>query len=336
MVESSRLKEIIGEFPRVRMGVVGDLAADLYLYGRPHQLSREAPVVVIKHEGEQVLPGGAANVACNLAALGSRAGAFGFVGSDSEGTQLKEEMGRRGISVENVLTEQDARTFTKIRVFAGDQHVSRQQIVAIDKEPEGPVADDLAADLARRLEQALESLDGLVISDYRERTLHPVVTEVLRNSSGRKAVILADSRRRLGQFTGVTVSKPNEGEAEALCGFEIEDEESLRRAGRRLLARTRSEMVLLTRGNQGMVLFQAGSESVSIPIVGPSEVTDVTGAGDTVAAAMTLALAAGGTPEECMHLANHAAAIVVAKRGVATVSPEELIASIEEYGVPNG
>jgi rfaE bifunctional protein kinase chain/domain len=327
-VDLSRLLDLIDGFRGVRTLVFGDLIVDEFIYGDIARVSREAPVLILNYDSTQIVPGGAGNAATNLAALGGTAVAVGMTGRDETGSRLLDAM-RPAVDVRQVLRARGVRTPTKTRILAGGIHSAKQQVVRIDRGAGVSPTDTERDAIAGRLLRAAARCDALLVSDYGSGVVTPaLVAEAqrsLRRRARRPAPVLVDSRYSLLRFRGMTACTPNESEVEQLFGIRIrENARVLERAGRELLRRTRSAAVLITRGSRGMALFEPDTPTVHIPIVGSDQIADVTGAGDTVIATMTLALAAGARFIEAAHLANYAGGLVVMKRGTATVSADEL------------
>jgi len=305
-VEPSRLLALVDEIAGRRVVVAGDLLADEFIYGEIARVSREAPVLILNYDSTEVVPGGAGNAAANAAALG------GIV---------------RATGVGPVLRPSGYRTPTKTRILAGGIHSAKQQVVRIDRASCGTLDARTKAAFASAVLRAVRGADALIISDYGSGLVSPSLVQEARRAfrRGPAAPVVVDSRFALPTFHSMTACTPNESEVEQALGVKIGDDKAvLERAGRALLKKTRAQAVLITRGSRGMALFQPAHPTVHIPIVGSDQIADVTGAGDTVIATMTLALSAGATFVEAAHLANHAGGIVVMKRGTATVSASEL------------
>jgi len=334
MSHVDRLRALVEALGGTRTVVIGDIAADEFLYGRVARVSREAPVLILEYDTTHIVPGGAGNAAHNVAALGARTLLFGCVGRDDTGSRLVTALSEAGVDARSVLRLAGHTTTTKTRVLAGGIHSAKQQVVRIDRRGT-PVASRALHDAwGSRLDAALRTCDAVLISDYGAGVVTPAlvrhVRQQLRARRGRRVPVLLDSRYDLGRYTGLTASTPNESEVEALLGVRIgDDRKVLERAGRTLRAQSKMEAVLITRGSRGMALFEHDRATVHIPIHGTDEIADVTGAGDTVIAAVTQALAVGATFEDGARLANYAGGLVVMKRGTATVSREELQAAIE-------
>jgi D-glycero-beta-D-manno-heptose-7-phosphate kinase len=320
------LASLLPRFRGLQIAVIGDMVADQYIFTEPMRLSREAPVLVVRHQVTRLIPGGAANALNNLHALEARVQPVGIVGDDLEGAALLEDLRARGIPTDGLVTVRGTKTISKTRVLAGDVNRSKQQLLRIDREPEGaPDAAAIAA-VRDRIRRILPAVDAVILSDYGyDLVTGEVIAEARAAFRGR--VMAADSRYRILDFRGMTVATPNASEAEAAAGVRIRDVPSLEAAGRKLLEALGTKALLITRGNQGMSLFEPGKPRVDIVAAGSEEVTDVSGAGDTVIAVVTLALAAGASFEEAARLSNAAAGVVVMKAGAATCSPAELAAA---------
>jgi len=324
-----RLLGLIDGFSSRRVLIVGDVIADEFIYGEVSRVSREAPVLILKYDTTEIVAGGAGNAANNVAALGGRARLAGVVGADPEGQRLLASFDR-GVDRSPVVRSKRYRTPIKTRILAGGVHAARQQVVRIDRETGWPIAEVVGRTIEKKLPSLVETSDVVLLSDYGSGLVTPRLAEmvraaVARRSRRRRVPVLIDSRYRLLEYQNLTMCTPNESEVEQALGIRINDDlDALEKAGRLLLKKTRMNGVLITRGSRGMALFQPKQETIHIPIFGPSEVTDVTGAGDTVNATFGLALAAGASLYEAARLANYAGGLVVMKRGTATVSAREL------------
>jgi rfaE bifunctional protein kinase chain/domain len=326
---TARLSALIQQIGGSRVLVVGDLIADEFIYGEVSRVSREAPVLILKYDATEVVPGGAGNAANNVAALGARARLAGMVGADPEGKRLLSAF-RKGVDTRQVVRAAQYRTPVKTRILAGGIHSAKQQVVRIDRETGWPLAPEVSEAFAAKLAPALDECDAVLLSDYGSGLVTPdlalAIRRALESRSTRRTVpIVVDSRYRLLEYKGLTACTPNESEVEQALNVEIDDDAAaLEQAGRTLLRRTGMQAVLITRGSRGMALFQLKQPTVHIAIHGSDEVADVTGAGDTVIATLTTALACGASFEDAARLANYAGGVVVMKRGTATVSAKEL------------
>jgi D-glycero-beta-D-manno-heptose-7-phosphate kinase len=327
----ARLLEIVRDFRGRRVLVVADLVADEFAYGRVQRVSREAPVLILRHDTTDLRLGGGANAVHNIRTLGGMPLPFGVLGRDAQGRDLRRLLRSKGIPVTRVLTEPGYATPVKTRILAGSVHSSRQQIVRMDRATSLPARSRSRQALVRHLRAFRGPLDGVLVSDYGFGLLAPeVVGAALALARRRRVPVTVDSRFDMLRFTGMTAVTPNEAEVEAALGVTIGlDRKRLEAAGRTLLRRLKTQAVLVTRGRDGMALFEPGRPPLHIPIHGTDQVADVTGAGDTVIATFTLALAAGARPPEAARLANYAGGVVVMKHATATVSADELAAAVE-------
>jgi len=324
-VEPERLLQLIDGFEGLRVAVFGDLIVDEFIYGDIARVSREAPVLILNYNSTELVPGGAGNAASNVSALGGVPVVAGVVGRDEPGRRLLATLEKHA-DVGGVVRPAGHLTPTKTRILAGGIHSAKQQVVRIDRAAVTIVPERDRRTLESRLLKAATRCDAMIVSDYGTGLVAPgFVASVTSRLRARRAPVLVDSRYALLRFRGMTACTPNESEVEQLFGIRIgENTRALERAGRDLLKRTRAQAVLVTRGSRGMALFERERPTVHVPIHGSDQIADVTGAGDTVIATMTLALAAGATFDEATRLANYAGGQVVMKRGTATVSADEL------------
>src|ERR1700757_4374784 len=329
--EAERLKKILDVFPKVTITALADLVADEFVYGEISRVSREAPVLILKHRERTVLPGGGANAINNLADLGVNVLPVGIVGEDEPGRLLIKSFRHKHIAVSGVLKDKSHTTVTKTRILAGMTHSARQQVVRVDREPETPPNSHLTRELVLAARQYARASDALLVSDYGYGSATPAILNAVR-AKGRLSgmPVTLDSRFRMLEYSGVTAATPNEPEVEECLGVRVgQDWEKLVSAAEQLRARMKLESLVITRGRDGMAAFTDRHKPVDIPIFGSDEVADVTGAGDTVIATFTAALAAGATTEEAAHLANYAGGIVVMKGGPAPVSGQKLLRAIK-------
>lgn len=324
----------IRSFASRRVVVVADLVVDRFISGTPKRISREAPVLILRFEGERLVPGGGANALANLRALGGSPIPVGFVGNDESGRALLQALVDAGIPTAGILVREGYRTPTKTRILGGARHSIKQQIVRYDIEDELEVRDAEMAQLRTFLDREARGAGAVVVSDYGYGSAHPAVLAALRPSLPAGAPILVDSRYRLAEFEGIAGATPNEEEAEALLGSRLA--EALEPAAgqcRELARKLGIPLLLVTRGSRGMLLID-GPRVAQIPVHGTDQVADVTGAGDTVIATFALALAAGAAAVEAAVLANYAGGIVVMKMGTATASPAELERAVVADSIP--
>lgn len=320
------LANVTRRFGKVRALVIGDLVADQYVFGQTERISREAPVLIVRYESEDVRLGGAANAAANAAAMGARVTALGVLGKDPTGEALRKLFATAGIAVKAVRGEA---TETKTRVLAGGISTTRQQMIRIDRGATGPLPDKVRAALRQTLEAALSRCDVAIVSDYGAGVICEETRAALK-SFARRGLLCVDSRFGLDLIRGATLCKPNEPELAALTDMPVTTGSELIRAGRRALDMLGCQTLLVTRGRKGMAVFSRKEGPVFLPVYGPADAVDVTGAGDTVLAAYALAIAAGASPVEAAQIANIAGALKVQKSGTATVSAAELRTELEK------
>ncbi len=319
-----RILEAVERFPKVRVLVVGDLILDVFIWGQVRRISPEAPVPVVEVKQETHLLGGAANVVHNLADLGGEVLVSGMIGEDSAGNRLCDLLRQLDIPIQGVIREPGRPTTIKTRIIA-----HHQQVVRFDREwrstPQGDSRDAMMA----YIRTVLPAVDGIIVSDYGKGMVDDILMENLRElTAGSRTPIIVDPKpHNADHYRHVTLITPNNAEASTMAGIPIEDSETLLQAGEHLLKRLNCQMVLVTRGEAGMALFQRGQAMTTIPTVA-QRVYDVTGAGDTVVSTITLALLAGLTPTDAAVLANIAAGIVVGEVGTATVAAQRLIQTL--------
>ncbi len=326
------LMEAVQKWSGRKVAILGDMILDEAVFGRTERVSREAPVVIVRYDGSNYSPGGAANAAQNIAALGGRAFAIGIAARDEGGSRLRTLLAGRGVSTGGIIARQGWSTTKKTRILAGDFHAQRQQIVRIDRENHDPAGETAEDRLLNRLEKKLGDVDAVILSDYNQGIFSDrVIKRAI--SMCRKAGVptVADSRFRIANFVGVATATPNEVEAAAAADVDVAQPGALGKTGRILLQKLASGSVLVTRGRFGMSLFEPGRR-IDTGVVGSPEATDVTGAGDTVVSVVALCLAAGEDMVTAMYLANIAASIVVMKRGTAVAAPEEIRRIISSAG----
>jgi rfaE bifunctional protein kinase chain/domain len=325
-VDLMSLAECVERFASRTVIVLGDFVADVFESGEISRVSREAPVLILRHRTTEIVPGGGANSASNFASLGAKVIPITAVGDDETGNALIAAFRQKDVDVRGILKVPGWTTPTKKRFLAGWTHTVGQQVLRVDYEPAGDIPEAIRKKLRVLLKSALKKASALAISDYGFGVANPA--EVRQMSRLKKGIpVTLDSRYRLTEYAGasITAATPNEAELEALHHTRIgKDLAELERCGSATRAQMKLDSLLVTRGSDGMALFQPEAQTVHIPVHGSDQAVDVTGAGDTVLAAFTLALATGASPVEAAHIANIAGGLVVMKRGTATVSREEL------------
>ncbi len=312
---------VVPDFTGLRVAVVGDLIADHYVYGQPTRLSREAPVMVLRHTGESYGAGGAANVARNLWALGARTTLFGAVGRDYTGRELVRLLDQEEIDLAGVETVSGWVTPTKTRILGAESGRTMHQVLRIDREPAGPLAEETQVAIATRMRRLVGKVDAVLVSDYGYGVAGQSVAAAARELQEGGAIVVLDPRRNYGPFRGANAMTPNLSEladATKTPLDELGDMDSVRVAAMEFIEQNMPETLLVTMGNRGMALFSAEYPlGVSILAAGSESVVDVSGAGDTAASALTLSLAAGLEGPRAMRLANAASGIVVMETGTA-------------------
>lgn len=319
-----RINDALDNFPNARVLVIGDIMVDEYIWGKVSRISPEAPVPVVNVTKETLLLGGAANVVNNIRALGGRVSLAGVIGPDDMGRKVVHELRRIGVDTEGVIVEKERPTTVKTRIVAHSQ-----QMVRYDRESKSIINPDSIQKLVSYLRSRLDAIDAIVISDYSKGVIsEDLLKEVLGIAQG-KTIVVDPKIGNFPFYSGVTAITPNHHEAAEGAGININNEKDVIRAGQAIIERLKCKSVLVTRGEEGMSLFEENGDVTHIPTVA-KEVYDVTGAGDTVISAFTLALAAGAGFKEAAYLSNYAAGIVVGKVGTATVTADEIREVIRE------
>lgn len=319
----NRLLNLLDNFVNVEVLVIGDLTLDEFLTGEVERLSREAPVLILRHEETKQIPGGGANAVYNLAKLGGKVRVTGLIGNDFQGEALRQIFIKASINVEGIFIDDNRPTVTKTRIAGHARQSVTQQIVRVDRKSDELPTLKLQNKLAHYIESQVEKVQCVICSDYGDGVFtSPVIKAALQHN-----LVIVDTQKGLPRYYGATLFTPNLPEAEEAVGYSIKDEKSLLQAGSDLLKITNAKQILITRGEEGMSLFeiQEGNLTVNhIPAFNRTDVFDVTGAGDTVVATLTLALLSGATPWEAAVLGNLAASIVVRVFGTATTNIEEI------------
>ncbi len=320
------LLSVVDRFSSQDIVVLGDMVADEFIYGEIARVSREAPVLILKQHDSYIVPGGGANAANNLADLGARVTPVGLVGDDRSGEALFQYFKDKGVSTRGLLRVPGYVTPTKSRILGGLSHWQRQQIVRIDREPPEDNREELRKRVSRQTARLLNRKTGVLIADYGYGATNAFeVASLQRRIGDSRLPVVVDSRYDLQSYSQVTAATPNEPEVEAAFGKPIGNNvDLLFELGRAMLERQSLRALLVTRGRDGMALFEPGRKPQLIPVFGSDQAVDGTGAGDTVVAAFTLALAAGADFLTAALLANCAGGLVVMKRGTATITAREL------------
>ena len=330
----SRFHQLFESFNRKRILVIGDLMLDEFIWGNVKRISPEAPVPVVEVERESYFPGGAANVARNLREFAGDVHVMGLIGADSHAEQLKHLLAGEGIHLDCIQQDPGYRTIVKTRIIA-----RHQQVVRVDREKKTGLTSLQKERALEQLEKILPEIDAIIVEDYAKGLLRQdFVDEITALAKGAGKILAVDPNPgNILQWNGVSVIKPNRAEAFATAGVAATDpvepvtnDRSLIEVGAILSKKWNTDNLLITLGEQGMMLFSAGAPPYHTPTIA-REVFDVSGAGDTAIALFTLALCSGATAPEAAQISNHASGIVVGKLGTATVTPTELVASFENH-----
>ena len=331
---ATRLRTLIQSFAGKRVLVIGDMVADEYLIGNPARISREAPVLILELSEERTVPGGASNVAVNACSLGSQVFLAGVVGDDLPGYKFRQAINSWQMNQDGLISDKARSTSTKTRILAGNSQLVQQHIVRLDRVDTSDIGEPGKSQIIEYIQQTLPRIDAVVLSDYENGMISPEIIEsCIPTARALHKVVVVDAHGSLFRFQGVTALTPNQPEAELTLGRTIATQSDLNEAGRSLLEGSHAQGVLITRGSEGMSLFEVDKPPLHMPIhpwAFSSEIVDTNGAGDTVAATFTLALTAGASMSEAAYLANAAAALVVRRMGCASNTPEELMGILHE------
>ena len=324
-MKKEKFKRIISKFSKAKVLIIGDLILDEFLWGDVSRISPEAPVPVVWVRSESFMPGGAANVANNIHALGGEVYLAGVIGMDERGKTLTEELRKKGIGVEGIIVDGERPTTLKTRVIA-----HHQQVVRIDKEKMDCLASNMIDQIIDYVKETIKRIDAIIIEDYGKGVVTPrLLKEVLKLARRHKKIVTVDPKEEhFHYYKGVTAVTPNCYEAARAVGVNIKDGDSVVRIGKSLLNKLKCKAVLITLGEHGMYLFEEKGRVTNIPTFA-QDVFDVSGAGDTVIGAFTLALASGADMKRAAHISNLAAGIVVGKVGTAAVTQKELLSRLK-------
>ncbi len=332
VLSKSNLRKRINALSGGRVLVLGDLLIDEYIEGNPERISREAPVLILEHVETELICGGGANTANNVAALGGSCHAIGIVGRDDYAVRLGKAFEKAGIA-HTLVPDHTRPTTVKTRILS-KAHSHKQQLLRLDRISHEPIDAGIETLLIDKLQQQANKYQAIVLSDYKCGLMTDTVIRACRKiAQENNLLLIVDAQNHFERFQNVTLITPNQADTEAAVGFEIKDRETLEEAGRDLMLLTGSQALLITRGADGMALFQQGEELFELPAFNRSDVFDVSGAGDTVAATIALCLVTGGNFVEAMALGNLAASIVVKKAGTAVTSQKEMLETLEDLAL---
>ncbi len=331
-INKEKLISYIKKLTEPKILVIGDLAMDEMVYGDAERISREAPVLILQHTHTKPILGGASNAAHNVATLNNgKISVIGVFGTDYQADQLFETFKNAGIDTKYVVQDRTRKTTTKTRILGSITTSITQQIVRIDRQTNTPLSKETEDKVINNIETVINDFDAVILSNYHIGTLTDNVinrTIELANKYGKKVIV--DAQRDLGRYKNITSMTPNLPDTQKSVGFTLNDAESLEKAGDKLISETNADAILITCGADGMFVAERGSKYTKIPVFNKSEVFDVTGAGDTVTAVYSLALAAGADPVYAALIGNVAASIVVRQWGCATTTVDELLSAVEK------
>ena len=330
-INKEQLISYIKKLEEPKVLVVGDLAIDEMIYGDAERISREAPVLILRHSNTKLILGAASNAAHNVSALnGGKVSVIGVCGDDFQAGQLRETFEEANVNCGRLVVDPSRKTTTKTRISGSITTSITQQIVRIDRQTDGFLSPDIEEEVLKQIEKAIPEHDAVILSNYHIGTLTPnIIQETIRLANQYNKIVVVDAQKDLDVYKNVTSMTPNLPDTQKSVGFKIENEEDLKRAGDKLLQDTNAKSILITCGADGMFVARAHENYTKIPVFNKSEVFDVTGAGDTVTAVYTLALATGADPAYAAIIGNIAASQVVKQFGCATTTIEELLNAVE-------
>lgn len=329
-IDKNKLTDLVRKLGEAKILVVGDLALDEMVYGDTERISREAPVLILQHTHTKFILGGASNAAHNVADVnGGKVSVIGVIGDDYQANDLKQAFCDANIDCSSLITDKTRKTITKTRISGSCSHSITQQIVRIDRQTNAPISKETEKKLIDEIERLVPLHDAVILSDYHIGTLSDnVISAVISTAKKFNKKVVVDAQRDLNRYYGVTSMTPNLPDTQKHVGFYLKNKDDFMKAGNILLEQSGAEAVLITCGADGMVVVDNNGKYTHIPVFNKAEVFDVTGAGDTVTALYTLALAAGAEPVYAAIIGNIAAGIVVKQYGCATTSIDEIINSI--------
>ena len=330
-IDRDYILENLGKLKDKKVLIVGDLAIDEMIYGDTERISREAPVIILRHNHTKIILGGGSNAAHNISALNNgKAAVIGVIGDDYHAPILTGAFKEANVNTQYLVTDKNRHTTVKTRISGTCSQSITQQIVRIDRQTTEPLSAETEAKVIKKLEKAIPEYDAIILSDYHLGTLtQGVIDKAIELAHKYNKIITVDAQKTLNKYQGVTALTPNQPDTEKFVGYFIKDEETLVKAGKDVLTDTNADMALITRGDKGMVLFERNEKVTRIPVFNKKDVFDVTGAGDTVIAAFTLALAAGFEPAYAAIIGNIAASIVIRHFGCATTTVEEIAENLK-------
>ncbi len=330
-INKEQLISYIKKLSEPKVLVVGDLAIDEMIYGDAERISREAPVLILRHSNTKLILGAASNAAHNVSTLNNgKVSVIGVCGDDFQAGQLRETFEDADVNCGRLVVDPSRKTTTKTRISGSITTSITQQIVRIDRQTDGFLSPEIEQEVLKQIERAIPEHDAIILSNYHIGTLTPnIIQETIRLANQHNKIVVVDAQKELEVYKNVTSMTPNLPDTQKSVGFFIENEDDLKRAGDKLLKETNAKSILITCGADGMFVARAHGNYTKIPVFNKSEVFDVTGAGDTVTAVYTLALATGADPAYAAIIGNIAASIVVRQFGCATTTIDEILSAVE-------
>ena len=331
-IDKNLLREFVNKLSEPKVLVIGDLALDEMVYGDTERISREAPVLILQHTHTNYILGGASNAAHNVSDINSgKVSVIGIIGEDYQAEDLKNAFKQANINCDYLIHDKMRKTITKTRISGSCSQSVTQQIVRIDRQTNAPISRETEGKLIDAVKKLVPEHDAIILSDYHIGTLTDnLITAVVNTAKEYNKIVIVDAQKDLQRYKGITSMTPNLPDTQKHVGFYLKDKADHILAGNKLISETNAPAVLITCGDKGMVVIEKGGKYTHIPVFNKSKVFDVTGAGDTVTALYTLALAAGAEPVYAAIIGNIAAGIVVKQFGCATTSIDEIVASIPE------
>ena len=331
-MDKERLESYIKKLGEAKILVVGDLALDEMVYGDTERISREAPVLILQHTHTKFILGGASNAAHNVSEInGGNVSVIGIIGDDYQAQDLKNAFEDANIDCSALITDKERKTITKTRISGSCSHSITQQIVRIDRQTNAPLSKETEDKMIEEIKKLVPLHDAVILSDYHIGTLTDNVIKAVCDTAHKyNKKVIVDAQRDLNRYRGVTSMTPNLPDTQKYVGYYLKNKDDFLKAGNKLLEDTLAEAVLITCGSEGMVVIEKNNKYTHIPVFNKAEVFDVTGAGDTVTALYTLALAIGAEPVYAAVIGNIAAGIVIKQYGCATTSIDEILKSVPE------
>ena len=331
-IDKEKLRELVKKLGNAKILVIGDLALDEMVYGDTERISREAPVLILQHTYTKYILGGASNAAHNVSEInGGKVSVIGVIGDDYQANDLKNAFKEAGINCDSLIVDKTRKTITKTRISGSCSHSITQQIVRIDRQTNAPISKDTEAKMIAEIEKLVPEHDAIILSDYHIGTLSDeIISTVVQTAKKYGKKVIVDAQKDLHRYVGVTSMTPNLPDTQKHVKMFLQDKADFLLAGNKLIEQTQAPYVLITCGAEGMVVIEKGNHYTHIPVFNKAKVFDVTGAGDTVTATYTLALAVGAEPVYAAIIGNIAAGIVVKQFGCATTTVDEILSSIPE------